>query len=256
LNPPPPAGSFHLSRRKPAPALAPFIDHYWSVTWNLRNHDVHTQEVFPHPNVHVVFERGTSTVFGVVTRKFSRQLVGASAVFGIQFAAGMFRTFLGRAVSQLRNRTVPACEVFGGQISTLEQASSESPENILISYADAFFQSRIPERDDGAILANGLVRQVLNDANLLTVEDLCRCSGLGKRNLQRLFAEYVGVNPKWVIRCARLHEALERLRAGERVDGARLAYDLGYCDQSHLINDFKAILGYTPLQFQRLRLPS
>ena len=30
--------------------------------------------------------------------------------------------------------------------------------------------------------------------------DLVKCSGMGKRGLQRLFSEYVGVSPKWVIR--------------------------------------------------------
>ena len=74
-------------------------------------------------------------------------------------------------------------------------------------------------------------------------------AGIGKRSLQRLFNEYVGASPKWVIRRCRLHEALERLHAGV-VDVAGLAAELGYFDQAHLIQDFKTIVGVTPGQYQ------
>jgi transcriptional regulator GlxA family with amidase domain len=38
------------------------------------------------------------------------------------------------------------------------------------------------------------------------VERLAGELGLSMRGLQRLFAEYVGIGPKWVIRRYRLHE--------------------------------------------------
>jgi AraC-like DNA-binding protein len=47
-------------------------------------------------------------------------------------------------------------------------------------------------------------------------------AGLRVRSLQRLCAEWVGVGPTSLIRCARLHEAAGRA-AGSRVDWARLA---------------------------------
>jgi AraC-like DNA-binding protein len=66
------------------------------------------------------------------------------------------------------------------------------------------------------------------------------------RTLQRLFADYVGVSPKWVMRRARLHEAAERADSGEPVDWAGLASDLGYADQAHLTRDFTATIGVPP----------
>jgi AraC-like DNA-binding protein len=71
-----------------------------------------------------------------------------------------------------------------------------------------------------------------------------------KRGLQRLFREYVGVSPKWVIQRYRLFEAAERLSAGE-VDDAQLARELGYFDQAHFIRDFKAVVGRSPQAFVR-----
>jgi AraC-like DNA-binding protein len=37
---------------------------------------------------------------------------------------------------------------------------------------------------------------------------------MGKRRLQRIFQEYVGASPKWVIRRYRLHELVENMNAG------------------------------------------
>ena len=75
------------------------------------------------------------------------------------------------------------------------------------------------------------------------------------RTLQRLFADYVGVSPKWVMRRARLHEAAERADSGEPVDWAALASDLGYADQAHLTRDFTVTIGVPPTRYAAAPLP-
>ncbi len=75
-----------------------------------------------------------------------------------------------------------------------------------------------------------------------------RC-GTSVRRVQRLFAEHVGVGPKWVIRRYRLHEITERLADGVDIDWAVLAADLGYADQPHLSRDFRKIFGEPPTSY-------
>jgi AraC-like DNA-binding protein len=48
-----------------------------------------------------------------------------------------------------------------------------------------------------------------------------------------------------------MHELVERLHAGARLDWAGLALELGYFDQSHLIRDFRRLTGYTPEKYRR-----
>src|SRR5205814_5681308 len=81
------------------------------------------------------------------------------------------------------------------------------------------------------------------------VGDQAASSGLSVRTLQRLFADYVGVSPKWVMRRARLHDAAERADGGEPVDWAALASDLGYADQAHLTRDFTVTIGVPPARY-------
>ena len=77
-------------------------------------------------------------------------------------------------------------------------------------------------------------------------------SGTTVRALQRLFQEYVGVSPKWVLRRFRIHEAAERLAAGARIDAAAFASECGYFDQAHFIRDFKAQVGRTPGEYAEI----
>jgi AraC-like DNA-binding protein len=79
--------------------------------------------------------------------------------------------------------------------------------------------------------------------------DLADVAGMSERRLRRLFAEYVGVPPKWVMRRARLHEAALRADAGAVMDWAALAADLDYADQALLTRDFTATLGVPPSRY-------
>ena len=119
----------------------------------------------------------------------------------------------------------------------------------MIGYAEALLCSVRPERDWMAEQAADLVSRITADPSLRRVDQLAAASGMTARSLQRLFADYVGVSPKWVMRRARLHEAAERADSGEPVDWALLASDLGYADQAHLTRDFTATLGISPTRY-------
>ncbi len=237
-------------RRCPAPDVAPWIVRYWTAAWNIAGGEKQFVETLPHPNVYIIFENGTSTISGVHTARFSRVLEGKSRVFGIKFRPGGFRPFLGGPVSQLANSLVPASTVFGPEIQALEEVLlAPSPADEKFDAADAFFRGRLPKLDKQIDRVDHLITQILNDSCIKTVDDLAIRAAIGKRSLQRLFREYVGASPKWVIRRYRLHELIERFRGGAEVDWAQTALDLGYFDQAHLINDFKSTVGCSPLQY-------
>jgi AraC-like DNA-binding protein len=252
----PAAGSFRHARRSPAPELAHSIAHYWMVSWDLRGLPPHRAETLPHPNVHAVFEAAASVVAGVHSAKFTRLLEGRSHVFGVKFTPGGFRPFLKAPVSSLTDRSVPIRDIFGSEADALEavlvssDAASSDDEDAMVEAANTFFRPRVPAPDDTIALAGRIVNRILSEPGIRTVDDLAARTGLGKRSLQRLFHEYVGIPPKWVIRRYRLHELVERFHSGEEPDYAQLALELGYFDQAHLINDFRSIVGYSPAQYR------
>jgi len=242
--------SFQHARHFPSDDLQPFIEHFWMVGWDLRGQPPHLAETLPYPSVHIVIEKDRAEVTGVVTGKFTRLLEGQGRVFGIKFKPGAFYPFWKTPVSQLSDKTLPVQEVFGSAGKTLVQAiRAEDEEAKRIAIAEEFLRARKPEPDENVALINRIIDRIIADREILQVEDIAHLFGLNKRTLQRIFSQYVGVSPKWVIKRYRLHEAADQLASGEVVDWPKIALELGYFDQAHFIKDFKMIVGSSPAEY-------
>jgi AraC-like DNA-binding protein len=245
--------TFTLSRHLPAPDLERAVEFHWLITWDLRGRPPYAQETLPHPCVHLVFERGRSYVYGVETGKFTRVLEGAGRAFAVKFTPGGFHPFAGVPIARLTNTTLPATDIFGSAAIELERAIVASDdEREMVALVEEFLRARLPACDDPqAAVVRRLVARIAAEREITAVDDVVALAGIGKRTLQRLFREYVGVSPKWVIQRYRLHEVAARLDRGDRLDWPRLVVELGYADQAHLIRDFKAIVGRTPAAYAR-----
>src|SRR5919202_5813258 len=91
----------NLRREAPvSEVLRPFVERYWSVRWDLTGRPRFRSEVLSHPSVNVSVETGTHPRFGVrmpavlvhgvVTRRFTVDLVGAGRVVAVKFRPGGF----------------------------------------------------------------------------------------------------------------------------------------------------------------------
>ena len=260
------AARFQLTRRPPSAGLAAFVEFYWILRWDLRGQPPHEQTILPHPSVNLAFEASGAGIYGVDRRLFTRTLSGSGRVLGVRFRAGCFRPFWRAPISELTDRVVPAVRIFGPEAEQTRRAimradalaaapdgtSAAAPDGadaVMAEQAEALLRSVQAERDPAAEQAAELVARITGDPALRRVDQLAAAAGMSARGLQRLFADYVGVSPKWVMRRARLHEAAERADGGEVVDWAGLAADLGYADQAHLTRDFTATIGIPPTHY-------
>jgi AraC-like DNA-binding protein len=244
------ATRFRLSRHQPSPALRPFVDFHWIVRWDLSGQQPHEQKILPHPNVNLAFEESGSAVFGVDRRLFARRIAGRGKALGVRFSPGGFRPFWTAPVSRLTDRTIPAAEVFGAAAVAAQEAIMSAPDDAaMVAHAEELLAGALPDRDPVAESVAEMVSLINADPSLTRVDQLAAVSGLSVRGLQRLFAEYVGVGPKWVMRRARLHEAALRADQGAAVGWAAMAADLGYADQAHLTREFTALIGVPPARY-------
>ena len=255
------AGAFEHGRELPAPELRHLIEHFWTVRWDLGDRSVE-QETLPHPNVHLIFEcrfdGGASAltsscgeIAGVHTGRFTRSLTGSARVFGVKFRPGGFQPFYGHPVSALRDRVTPSEAAFNSALAPISQALAQRcdmPD--LIDCANEILLALKPGTSPKALRAGELVDMVRDQPAILNVGMLADRACATTRSMERLFATYVGVGAKWVIRRYRLQEMVERLNASQALDLAQTAIDLGYVDQAHLINDFRDAVGVTPGQYR------
>ncbi|MEV2216966.1 helix-turn-helix domain-containing protein [Streptomyces sp. NPDC050997] len=238
-------------RVEPAEPLRRYVEQYWLIDWNLS--EPYVSHVVPHPAVNIVFQRFPdqepfAEVAGVQRGLFAQKLEGRGRVCGVKFRPGGFRPFAPeRAVTEWTGRRLRQPEVY----PDTDPATILTPDDeaARVAALDAFLLTLGPHPDPQADLAMALVERIGTDRTIRRVADLARTEGVSVRLLQRLFAGYVGVGPKWVILRHRIHQALERAETEEAMDWAALAADLGYADQAHLVRDFTTTVGVPPTAY-------
>lgn len=241
---------FQLTRYAPSEPLRHFIKHYWHITWHLEGQDPYLQDVVPNPCVNMVIEAHHSGIYGVASRKYTKQIEGNGQVFGVKFHPGGFYPFIGTPLSELTDKAMSIASVFGDEAPAYAQQIAIAQEPVqMISLMEELMLKRLPEEDSNLLLIQEMIASITKDSDLTKVEQLCEQFSINKRTLQRLFSQYVGVAPKWVIQLYRLQNAAEALDKGADHDLLKLSADLGYFDQSHFIKDFKSIIGKTPEQY-------
>jgi len=253
---------FELVRVAPAPDLADLVERHWVVRWDLPPGTAFTQVLVPHPVANVVAEETGYAAHGVPPGLFERTLTGAGAVVGTKLRPGAFRVLLGHPDAVRPGVRVPAATFLGPTaartgaaalalaVAGRDEDAARTVEPLLRARAARARTSRsTQDLDRVARVLAALVRGDLGPG--AGVADLAAVVGTSPRSLQRLFATYVGVSPKWVLQRHRVHLAADLLAADPDQDLAALATAVGYYDQAHLGTDFARATGSTPGAYAR-----
>jgi AraC-like DNA-binding protein len=246
----------HLRRdARVAEPLRPFVERYWSVRWDRTGQPAFRSEVLSHPSVNVSVEQGSHPLFGhdlpavllhgVVTRRFTVDLVGAGRVTAVKFRPGGFAALTGVLPGRDTVRRLGSeLGISAGPL--LSAVLAEEDDESRAAVLDAALAPTAPEPPGPYLDLLGLVAAMIEDRELVRVDQVAALGAMSVRSLQRLFATYVGVNPKAVLARYRLQDAAAALDAGEVDDLAGLAASLGWFDQAHFSRDFRAVVGVTP----------
>lgn len=253
LDPEKSAQNYGLNRFLPSPRLAPFVEHYWIVSWQLPEGASYEAEVLSHPNLNVAFTRERGWITGVTTGKYTYEVKGSGAVLGVMFRPGGFRPFFGRAVAELMDTTLDAAAVFPAATEAARLALMAEPDRhrMIAAVETLLIGTGLPAVDPNIAMAADIVERARADRSIVSVAELARQSAVNERTLQHLFQHYVGVGPKWVIRLYRLVEAAARASAEAPPNWTEIAHELGYADQAHFTNDFRRIIGRPPTDYAR-----
>ena len=238
---------FSYLRCLPSPDLGAFVEHFWMIRWDLRGSSPYRAQTVSHPSVQLGLQERRSRVYGVIKGRSSCLLKNIGEIFGVKFRPGGFYPFVKFPLARITNRSIPLAQVFGRDAKQMERSVlglEFGPARA--GAAEEFLLQRLPECDEDALFAGKIVEEICLNRDIVNVDQVVGRFALTKRTLQRMFSQYIGVSPKWVIKVYRLHESVERLNSGEAVDLAGLAQEVGYFDQAHFVKDFKSVVGHTP----------
>ncbi|OZE25160.1 AraC family transcriptional regulator [Rhodococcus sp. 05-2254-6] len=247
---------FDATWHEPAAEVRDVVDAYWSVRWELSADETVEQRVLEFPAVTVSIETGAVPAPFMITnvqrRAWSRTIEGQGFVFAIRLRpAGL------AVVSNLDPKRLTAEQpiteetdqlLFGmlGSISGQDSAADHAVR------ADSVITEMLGKRPAAAehLLANAAVDALAQSIGRKPGQSVAGMLGVSERAVQRALRSSLGMGPKAVARRVRLQEVVQRLSL-PAADAARIAADLGYVDQAHMINDFRGVAGITPGAYLR-----
>lgn len=250
-----------LTRYAAGADLDGLIDHFWAVGWDLPANQQHRQHVLTHPVANLSVGQADARAHrpgwiearlsGVARRLTDRVLVGRGWAIAAMTTVGGLGAFVAEPAARYTDRVVPLGTTIGVDEATLVALIEAAPDEAtrVAELRRALEKAVIPQRIPTARRVAEIARVAETDHTLRQLGDLCQRAQTSPRTLQRLFLEYAGVSPTWVLRRYRLLEAAEAVRGGERVSWSEVAASLGYADQAHLIRDFRAATGRTPAAY-------
>lgn len=237
---------YQLRRYFPTKALAPLIEQYWLVSWDLTDQPAHHQQNLPDPNCHLVIEPNKSYVQWVIRNKYDYLMRDKGQIIGVKFEVGALKSFVNKPMSKLVDQMLTPEEIFGATIKpVLDKVAALSQDQEIVAQLDQYFSqlNYSPTKSQQTVLQ--LLTMVKSNSNIVKVEQLAEQSGHSVRTIQRLMNDIIGLSPKWLIRKYRLHQALKDLEDNQ-CDIFAIVERLDYTDQAHLIRDFKEMIGTTP----------
>ncbi|MEW5808508.1 MAG: helix-turn-helix domain-containing protein [Actinomycetota bacterium] len=246
------ASAFDLQRWAPSTETARFVEHFWSVSWDLPDESSFDSTVLTFPSMHLTREWGTdrdrhgvplpnTLVHGVVERVFRTTLRARGAVVGARFSPGGFVARFGGDASSFTGHVVIA-EMLCGADDLVDDVTVAAEQLDRLIGATSVVDPVLPA-------LTVMLDRMRDDPDVQRVDQVMAHSPWSVRTTQRVFRRYVGVPVKWVLCRYRLQNAAWEIETRADVDFADLAVRLGWYDQAHFSNDFRAMLGTTPGEY-------
>ena len=186
-------------------------------------------------------------VSGPFGRAFAIEARQHAGVIGVHFRPGGAFPFFGVATGELANRHVDLETLWGrGAVVMRERlcAASGAPERFRL------LEAELARHLSHCIKSHWAVQFALDafgHAEAPTpIQAVAQGAGLSHRRFIQVFEREVGLTPRLFCRVMRFQRALSGARPATSVNWTRLAFECGYCDQPHLIRDFRLFSGLSP----------
>jgi AraC-like DNA-binding protein len=188
---------------------------------------------------------------GPYSRSFHIDPSESTAVIGVLFRPGTARIFFPVAAHELHNTDIALSELNPGEADRLlNDVCSATGELAQFLVLERYLNRKLKTAAAIHPAVRYAVEQLSRDYGV-RVRQIQLDTGLSHTRFIQLFDEHVGLTPKLFYRVRRFRTLLEFIEKRMPVNWAEVATDCGYFDQAHLIRDFRAFAGITPLEYTR-----
>ena len=191
-------------------------------------------------------DRFSSFVGGLRNRQVATRHEGRSHGIHVDLTPPAAHRIFGLPLHELAERQVPLEEVLDEPFLA-ERLHDAGEWESRFRLLDDVFGRRLTDPVSGEI-AWAWARLVDTDG-AVPIGDLARELGWSRKRIVARFREVIGLPPKRAAKLLRFERARALAGSASTPDWAWIAREAGYYDQSHLINEFRAVTGRTPETF-------
>lgn len=188
-------------------------------------------------------------LIGQATASFAFQPTAFSRMLFVKFYPWTPQQLFGIPSWQLNNLAIdlgaatpdPAFRQLSQRVSDCRNLTD------IVAILDAFFLKKLAGAPSGNSFLQFAVRQIYSSDGVINIERLTQHIHASRRYVEKIFKEKIGMSPKQYAQIIRVKKtSMYLLDPRINFNIREIAHRLDYYDQSHLLKDFKAVMGQSP----------
>lgn len=255
---------------KPCKLLQPYIRYYWV----FKSNQLLNTFTFPIGCPQIIFHKQTPlfipelntvqeklTISGQVNFSSHLYADGNIEMIVVVFQPHTMSMFLNMPISLLYNQEISGYSLENKSLNELATRISNCEDNsICIGYIEKWLLAQIADNLSDVAYKMRRIDATIRQIFICPQTSITELSGiacLSKKQFERSFNSFVGINPKEYTRIVCFQKALAQMQyqPGKEINQAQIEYTSGYADQSHFIREFKQFCGYTPMSLLKISNP-
>jgi len=136
-----------------------------------------------------------------------------------------------------------------------EQVGNAQDMNAISALLDDFFIKKLNESVTNNSFLEFAVRQIFSTDGTISIDQLTQHVHASRRYVEKVFKEKIGMSPKQYAQIIRVKKtSMYLLDPRSNLNLREIVHKLDYYDQSHLLKDFKAVMGQSPTAFLKRQI--
>jgi AraC-like DNA-binding protein len=252
-----------FSEHKPAYLLSPYIKTYWFLEGNLPVEALQPERIFPDGCMELIIHYGDAFqkltgekcekqangfLFGQLEEYIELIPSSQTGVMGVKFFPDGLSHFTTIPVVALKNQAVELRHIFPKGAADLICAVSEVKDmTTRAKMMDKFLLNHLQPANRNEGLVQSMLTDIYDNGGATPVTQLIKKYHCSERQIERIFAQEVGLSPKNFSRIVRFQQVFKMAPSAGSL--TRLALEAGYFDQAHFSREFKSFTGLSPRQY-------